>query len=197
MNSGLSNSATANRDSSITGRWLGACIGILGILLVFFAGLSAQENAQAVPPPEPVAPRVGIQEVMTRLEKTGLDLTLEQRGLVITLPQSALFAPGADTLNPAAIASLKQIALALKQVSNPVNLVYDMDPTRSADQRFPNQRFDDTWELAAARGLRLLETMVNDFGIAQERFSVTSHVLNSGRLQRGRVEIVVLDQEAR
>ena len=65
-----------------------------------------------------------------------------------------------------------------------------------------NRRFDNNWELSAARSLRLLELLSSRYGIAESRLSVSSYgswsprstnATEEGRAENRYVEIVILD----
>jgi chemotaxis protein MotB len=69
-----------------------------------------------------------------------------------------------------------------------------------------NRHFANNWELAAARGLRLLELLSSRYGIEESRLSVasfgsydpkSSNDTPHGRASNRRVEIVILDSYAR
>jgi chemotaxis protein MotB len=203
-------------DHGIRDRWMISYMDVLTILLIFFISVAGQkipgQNSPAQQNHAPEAshtapstaivssPATHLQSIKTQLAETGMDVHMEKHGLVISIPQAVLFAPGQNALDPSALESVKKIALVLRQVPNQVNLVGYTDPTP-----IHNHRFNDNWELAAARGLRLLDIFVKTYGIAEERLSVTSHASNDpkasnqsaeGRAANRRVEIVVLDEAA-
>jgi chemotaxis protein MotB len=184
-----------NRD-----RWMVSYMDILTILLIFFVAAAAQTTIphpveKAVEkPPEP--PRLA--EPQRKLALLGLDLRMEPRGLVISLPQTILFDSGDDTISPQARPMVEQIAEVLRGIPNKVALVGHADAVP-----IHNRRFKNNWELAAARSLRLLELLGNDCGIDESRLSVASdssfdprdtNETPDGRARNRRVEIVILDE---
>jgi chemotaxis protein MotB len=89
----------------------------------------------------------------------------------------------------------------LSKIPNNVSLVGHADAVP-----IHNRRFNNNWELAAARGLRLLELLSSRYGIAEARLSVQSFGSNDpkttnntpdGRASNRRVEIVILDTAPR
>lgn len=199
-------------------RWVVSYMDMLTILLIFFIAIAAKLPAHppadpppvaATPTPTPVPTPVPAPEVPDRpvlsnaqqiLEKHGLDVRLEKRGLVISLPQTILFASGDDRISSSALPIVEQIADVLRDVPNQVSLIGHADSIP-----IHNRRFKNNWELSAARGLRLLETLNTRFGIAESRLSVSSDGANrprssndtpDGRAENRRVEIVVLDEAA-
>jgi len=199
-------------------RWVVSYMDMLTILLIFFIAIAAKLPAHppadpppvaATPTPTPVPTPVPAPEVPDRpvlsnaqqiLEKHGLDVRLEKRGLVISLPQTILFASGDDRISSSALPIVEQIADVLRDVPNQVSLIGHADSIP-----IHNRRFKNNWELSAARGLRLLETLNSRFGIPESRLSVSSDGANrprssndtpNGRAENRRVEIVILDEAA-
>jgi chemotaxis protein MotB len=126
-----------------------------------------------------------------------LDVQLDSRGIVVSLPQALLFAPGDDRINADALATVSTIGDVLSKLPNNVSLVGHTDAVP-----IHNRRFANNWELAAARGLRLLELLSSRYGIAESRLSVasfgsydskSSNETPDGRASNRRVEIVILD----
>jgi len=167
---------------------------------------SAPETAVSQTP-EPPAPSAAVPQnashaalirAQERLKQRGLDLHLEARGLVISLPQAILFASGDDRINRSAVPILSEIADSLRELDNKVELVGHADSIPIHTQRFRNN-----WELSAARGLSLLNALVTEYGIAESRLTVSSHGSYSpkssndtadGRAGNRRVEILILDE---
>lgn len=159
--------------------------------------------ASTMPPePAPTASSSPSHEALVRaqerLKQTGLDLHLEARGLVISLPQAILFASGDDRINASAFPIISQIADVLRDLDNKVELAGHADSVP-----IHNRRFKNNWELSAARGLSLLNTLTNQYGIAESRLTVSSYGSFSpkssndtadGRAENRRVEILILDQ---
>lgn len=148
------------------------------------------------PPPNPS--HEALLRAQARLKEHGLDLHLEARGLVISLPQAILFASADDRINRSALPIISEIAAVLRDLDNKVELAGHADSIP-----IHNQRFKNNWELSSARGLSLLNTLTNDYGVAESRLTVSSHGSYSpkgsndtpdGRAENRRVEILILDQ---
>jgi chemotaxis protein MotB len=177
-------------------RWMISYLDVLTILLIFFVAIAAKSLES--PPPPAAEPRHALLGVQRRLEQHGLDLELQPRGLVISLPQAILFPPGEDRINAAAVPIVEQIAEVLREVPNRISLAGHADATP-----IHNRRFRNNWELAAARSLRLLELLSERYGIDESRLSVasygsldprTANDTPEGRAGNRRVEIVILDE---
>lgn len=123
---------------------------------------------------------------------------LENRGLVISLREAAYFPAGGDRIAPAEYESLAQIADAIRQVPNDVQLEghTDSSPVHS-------RRFRSNWELSTARSIATLTLFADRFGIPASRFSVAgfaetrpvdSNDSPDGRAHNRRVDIVILNR---
>jgi chemotaxis protein MotB len=190
------------KDTSGRDRWMVSYLDVLTILLILFVAIAAQALQTPPPkPPEPVAkvaptpvsPMVSIQK---ELEQSHLDVTRDSRGVVISLPQALLFPPGEDRINADALETVGVIGDFLRKIPNSVSLVGHSDAIP-----IHNRRFSSNWELASARGLRLLELLSKQYGIAESRLSVqsygsfdpkSSNDTPDGRASNRRVEIVIL-----
>jgi len=198
-------------------RWMVSYLDVLTILLILFVAMAAQtlQNSQkkpapvaAVAPAPPVVkapvvegPSAAMTAIKQDLEKSNLDVQVDSRGVVVSLPQALLFPPGDDKINADALPTVKTIGDVLNKIPNNVSLVGHTDATP-----IHNRHFANNWELAAARGLRLLELLSSRYGIEESRLSVASFgsydPKNSndtpyGRASNRRVEIVILDSYAR
>lgn len=220
-------------DHSSKERWLISYTDFVTILMILFVAIAAQgfhggqqlaqaRTAQAsttgakptaagptgagptaAKPPAPKAqpePRQALKDADLKLRQQGLDSHLEKRGLVITLPQAILFPSGEDHIVPAALPMLSQIAGVLASVPNKVALVGHADSVP-----IHNKRFQNNWQLSAARSLSLLEALKTRYGIPESRLSVQSYGAynpkgsndtEAGRAENRRVEILLLDESA-
>jgi chemotaxis protein MotB len=196
-------------------RWMVSYLDVLTILLILFVAMAAQtlQSSQKKPAPAPTAavtpvtapvtqgPSAALAAIKQELEQSHLDVQLDSRGVVVSLPQALLFTPGEDRINGDALATVSAIGDALSKIPNNVSLVGHTDAVP-----IHNRRFANNWELAAARGLRLLELLNSRYGIAESRLSVesfgsydpkSSNDTPDGRASNRRVEIVILDSVAR
>jgi len=192
-------------------RWMVSYLDVLTILLILFVAMAAQtlqSSTKKPAPVEPVAktpvvegPSAAMAAIQKELEQTHLDVQADSRGVVVSLPQALLFQPGEDRINADALTTVKAIGDVLSKIPNNVSLVGHTDATP-----IHNRRFTNNWELAAARGVRLLELLSNKYGIEESRLSVasfgsydpkSSNDTPDGRASNRRVEIVILDNYAR
>jgi chemotaxis protein MotB len=197
-------------DTKTRDRWMVSYLDVLTILLIFFVAVAARSLTPAKvaaqpasPPPVAVKPSVPqphatLIEAQEKLQKHGLDLRMEARGLVISLPQAVLFPSGEDQISPDAMPIVEGIAEVLRDIPNRVSLVGHADSVP-----IHNRRFKNNWELSAARGLSLLDVLSGQCGIPESRLSVASDGVYrpkdsndtpDGRASNRRVEIVILDE---
>jgi chemotaxis protein MotB len=198
---------------------------VLTILLIFFIAVAAQLPARpqvaaaqlpagpqvaaaqspaglqvaAAPPSAPATQHTPLSDAQKTLEKSGIDVKMEARGLVISLPQQILFASGEDRVSADALPMVDEIARVIRDVPNRVSLIGHADSVP-----IHNRKFANNWELSAARGLRLLELLTGRYAIAEARLTVSSDGTNrprgsnetkDGRASNRRVEIVLLAEE--
>ncbi|HMD50636.1 MAG TPA: OmpA family protein [Bryobacteraceae bacterium] len=199
-------------------RWLVSYTDILTLLLILFIAMAAQAiglshtraiagkpatvpssstAADPTPSPPPPAQNQALVRTADQLKQRGLDLKFEIRGLVISLPQEVLFASGDDRINPSARPMIAEIAEALRESDNNVELAGHADSVP-----IHNRRFKNNWELSAARGLSLLRVLTSDYGIEESRLTLASYGAYrpkgsndtiDGRAENRRVEILILN----
>ena len=129
------------------------------------------------------------------LEKHGLDMRLEARGLVISLPQAILFPSGEDRISPQALPILARIADVLRDIPNDVSLIGHADAVP-----IHNRHFKSNWDLSMARSLRILQLLSRRYGVSESRLHIASYGpyrpqspnnTADGRARNRRVEIVI------
>jgi chemotaxis protein MotB len=129
-----------------------------------------------------------------------VEVSMEPRGLVVSLKQTAFFPSGTDTIDPSMYPTIGKIAAALREVSNPVRIEGHTDSVPIHTSRFPTN-----WDLSAARAIAMLELLSNRFQIPQERLAIggfadeapmASNDTPEGRARNRRVDLVILNNYA-
>jgi chemotaxis protein MotB len=140
-------------------------------------------------------------ELALEIGQGKVSMSMQPRGLVLSLRESALFPPGRATFNPDAVPLLTKIAYALKKLPyQPVRLEGHSDNRPIQTAEFPSN-----WELSAARAVAVMELLHRQFQIAPQRLGVAGYAdyhpvasndLPEGRARNRRVDIVVLSRSA-
>jgi chemotaxis protein MotB len=160
---------------------------------------SPAASQKIAPPARPSSPdpSQALLRALHQLDKNGLDLRLEARGLVISLPQAILFSSGEDRVSRQALPILSRIADVLRDLPNPVSLVGHADAVP-----IHNRHFHNNWDLSTARSLQILKLLSHSYGISESRLSIASYGAyrpsdpndtSAGRAHNRRVEIVISD----
>jgi len=161
------------------------------------------ENAKAAAPtpPELLPSLMYLNKALEEEIRLGkVEVRLEPRGLVVSLRQAAFFPSGEDTIDPATLPTIGKVADILRAVPNAVRLEGHTDsiPIHTA-------RFHSNWELSAARGIAMMETLHEQFAIPKERMAIAGYAevaplepndTITGRAHNRRVDIVMLNQRA-
>lgn len=159
---------------------------------------------QAVEPQDPVVEMLpSVQQISRELEEEiragKLEVNLQPRGLVISLRQAAFFSSGDDVVDRASYPTLQKLSVLLKSVGNPVRLEGHTDaiPIR-------NDRFQNNWELSAARSIAMLNILAEKYDVPLDRLAIVgyadkapidSNQTEAGRARNRRVDIVILNQQ--
>ncbi len=139
------------------------------------------------------------KELNNEIRSGKMKLSLEARGLVITLSQATFFPSGGDAIAPATFTSIDKVAKAIRELPNSVRLEGHTDsiPIHTA-------RFRSNWELSAARSIAMLELLNNRSGIELNRLAVAGYAETvpvdsnesaEGRGHNRRVDIVILNKQ--
>lgn len=128
------------------------------------------------------------------------DLTVDARGLVLSLPEAGSFPSGQADPTTGAQAVLAEIGRVLATVPNAVRVEGHTD-----DVPMKTARFASNWELSTARATRVVELLVERANLPAGRLSAAGYaefrprVANDSpahRARNRRVDIVVLSADA-
>jgi chemotaxis protein MotB len=137
-----------------------------------------------------------IQRFQKLIDAGKLKIKIVDGRMVVELPSDILFASARATLSPEGRESIREIATVLAEVPD---RKYQVEG-HTDDWPIQTTRFRNNWELAAARAITVVRTMVES-GLAPERVSaagygetrpVGDNETKEGRAQNRRIEIVIV-----
>ncbi len=140
------------------------------------------------------------QELTELVEAEGLggvELELQERGLVIRFAEQVFFDLGEATLKPEAIETLRKLAPTLRDLPNPLRVEGHTDNWPIRTQRFPSN-----WELSVHRTTNVVRFLVEEEGFDPQKLSaagyseyrpIRSNDTAEDRAMNRRVDIVILN----
>jgi len=161
------------------------------------------------PDAPPAAPALGAEllpslnylnaQLRKEIASGKMRVTLEGRGLVVTLQQATFFPSGEDAIDPATYSSLEKVATAIRQLPNSVRLEGHTDA-----MPIHTTRFRSNWDLSAARAIAVLDLLSSRFQVPLQRLAVAGYAetipiatneTEQGRSRNRRVDIVILSHQ--
>jgi chemotaxis protein MotB len=127
----------------------------------------------------------------------GIQITQDERGVVISLQDGILFSPGSADLDMVARTRLDTIAHILKDLSQPIRVEGHTDNTPIRTSRYPSN-----WELSTDRATGIVRYLMERHGYKPDGLSATGYgehrpvAKNSsieGKRKNRRVDIVILN----
>ena len=137
-------------------------------------------------------------QLKTEIESGKMSLSLDPRGLVVSLRQATFFPSGEDTIDPKTYSSLQKVATAICQLPNPVRLEGHTDAIP-----IHTSRFHSNWDLSAARAIAVLDLLTARFNVPVGRLAIAGYAetipvaandTEEGRARNRRVDIVILNR---
>ncbi len=138
--------------------------------------------------------------IQNLLEEEGfvdqVELSLEDRGLVMRFKDVVLFDIGSDALKEAPKEMLKKLSVILEKVPLPIRIEGHTDNVPINNARFPSN-----WELSVARAVKVVRFLIEEGSLDSERLSalgygeyrpIESNATPEGRNRNRRVDIIVL-----
>jgi chemotaxis protein MotB len=128
-----------------------------------------------------------------------LQVSMETRGIVVSLRDQSYFKSGSDEIAPVALNSIGEVASVIRELPNSVRLEGHTDSVP-----IHNEKFRDNWSLSAARSAAVLGLLESRFGIPAGRLAIAAYADNQpvaanesaeGRARNRRVDIVILSQK--
>jgi chemotaxis protein MotB len=208
-------------------RWMVPYADLLTLLLGLFLVLvtaAKSEPLKQPPAPKPVASATAAQgplksaqnpqkkkmtgsdllsaQLKQRLHMQGVEIRQQERGVVISLKENILFAPGSADLSPAARNTLKQLVGQLKKTLGAQPRLIRVEG-HSDNTPITTSRYPSNWELSTARATNIVRYLIEGKHYRPEQLSATGYgefkpvAQNSsieGKQKNRRVDIVVLNE---
>ncbi len=129
-----------------------------------------------------------------------IQVSMEARGLVISMKDAAFFPPGGDAIQPDGYRIIEKVAAVVNKVPNAIRLEGHTDsiPIR-------NERFHSNLELSAGRSIAMLRALNERYRVEKQRMAVVgfgdtvaigSNETEEGRKRNRRVDIAILNGKA-
>ncbi|NNF99219.1 MAG: flagellar motor protein MotB [Desulfobacteraceae bacterium] len=127
---------------------------------------------------------------------TEAELTITEKGVVMTLPDTALFGSGVANINSDAARTLKKVAYIINRTTEAVRIEGHTD-----NRPIRNWKYSSNWELSVTRAVNVLRYFIETEGIDSQRLSavgfgefqsVAPNTTKDNRAKNRRVEIVFL-----
>jgi chemotaxis protein MotB len=140
------------------------------------------------------------QGLDAELKSGKITVSVDKRGLVISLREAAFFASGDDAISAGGYPTIDKIAREVSKLPNPLRLEGHTDWVP-----IHNSRFHSNWELSVARSIAILELLRERYHFPSQHMSVAGFADNApadtneteeGRAHNRRVDVVVLSAEA-
>lgn len=96
-----------------------------------------------------------------------MDITDDERGIIVSIQGNILFDPGAVTLKKDALPVLNSISTAIKSCPNDILIMGHTDTIP-----IKTKMYESNWELSSCRGLSVLDYFLKVKGLQASRFSV-------------------------
>ena len=140
------------------------------------------------------------QDLAPEISSGEVRISLEPRGLVMSLSDAGFFAPGDDRLQPSSLKTLGKVAAALTHIPGEIRLEGHTD-----DQPITTPRFPSNWRLSTARAVSVLRLLAREHGIDPRRLAAAGfgeqrplapNDSAENRARNRRVDVVALTGDA-
>ena len=139
-------------------------------------------------------------ELLPDISSGKIELSLQPRGLVMSLRESAFFAPGDAVLQAEALQVMARVAQSLTKLPGQIRLEGHTDNIPIHTPKFPSN-----WRLSTARAITVLKFLTNRYNIPSERLAISGYGeyrpvapndTAQNRAKNRRVAVVILTKDA-
>lgn len=128
-----------------------------------------------------------------------IQVSMSERGLVISFAQAALFPSGEDVISAGSYDRIGKVAESIALMPNHIRLEGHTDSVP-----INTLRFHSNWDLSSARAIALLKILTDRFHVPSDKLSVAGYAdtapvasngTEEGRAKNRRVDIVILNDQ--
>lgn len=139
------------------------------------------------------------RELSTTLGGDLVDVSLDGRGVVVSIKEAGSFPTGSADLSPVARDVLTRVASSIRLLPNGLRVEGHTD-----DVPIRGGRFASNWELSTARATAVVQYLVTDGGLGPDRLSAAGYGeyrgrgpndTDANRAKNRRVDLVILNAE--
>ncbi len=161
-------------------------------------GLSREEVSEFISARDALKSTIAEDPSLKHLEKDAV-FDIDQRGLIIQLRTTDLFASGSAEINPATLKFIDKIASFLYATNYLIRIEGHTDSIPISTPRYRSN-----WELSADRANRIVKYLITRYNFSPERLSasgygefkpIRSNDTEEGREQNRRIEIILLGKK--
>jgi chemotaxis protein MotB len=149
--------------------------------------------------PQLAAAKAAVEAAVKQYTNSGVTMTIDSRGLVISLSAAKFFPSGEDQITPAQLPVLDALVKTMAALPNTFQIdgFTDSVPIVTA-------RFQDNWDLSAARASSVLRYTLAHTSISADHLAIAGYgpyhavgdnSTDEGRALNRRVEVIVKPQE--
>jgi chemotaxis protein MotB len=140
------------------------------------------------------------RDLLPEIQQGKIELSLQARGLIMSLRESAFFAPGEAELQPESLKTMTKVAEALTRIPGQIRLEGHTDNTPIRTEMYPSN-----WQLSAARAITVLRLLSGSYEVDADRLAAAGYgefrplVPNDtpeNRAKNRRVDVVILTKDA-
>ncbi len=155
----------------------------------------AEAPAMRVASPQLSAIKAKVSAAVGQFQNSGVSMTIDSRGLVISLSAAKFFASGEDEITPTQLPVLDAVVKTMATLPNSFQIDGFTD-----SMPIINARFRDNWDLSAGRASSVLRYTLSHSSIVPDHLAIAGYgpyhpvgdnATDEGRALNRRVEIIV------
>jgi chemotaxis protein MotB len=140
------------------------------------------------------------QDLLPEIQQGKIELSLQARGLIMSLRESAFFDPGHAELHPQSMKIMTKVAEALTRIPGQIRLEGHTD-----DKPIRTAMYPSNWQLSSARAITVLRMLSGRYNVDPDRLAAAGFgefrplVANDtpeNRAKNRRVDVVILTKDA-